>query len=268
MTKIFDGKKFAHDLKENLRFRVEKLKETGTVPKLVSILVGNEEGNIFYTNLKKKTAESLGIDFEILNFPSDTGHKTIVSEIARLGKDPKINGIMVQMPLPKELKEFATEIVGVIPPEKDVDGLLPEGKFSHPTAKAVAAAVKESHVAKGSWCVVVGVTGVVGSSIAKELGKLGYKIIGCNSKTTDLKAETLKGDVIVSVTGKPGIITKDMVKKDAAVIDVGYPSPDVAEGVRHVASFLTPVPGGIGPVTIAKLMENLVRACEANSQPL
>lgn len=268
MTRIFDGKKFAQELKEGLRFRVEKLKEKGMSPKLVSILIGNEEGNIFYTNLKKKTAEGLGINFEILNLATDSGHKTVISEIVRLGKDPKVNGIMVQMPLPKELKEYATEILNAIPPEKDVDGLLSEGEFSHPTAKAVAAAVKESRKAKGSWCVVVGVTGVVGSSVAKELGKLGYKVIGCNSKTTDLKAETLKGDVVISVTGKPGIITKDMIKKDAAVIDVGYPNPDVAEDVRHVASFLTPVPGGIGPVTIAKLMENLVRACEDHFQPL
>ncbi len=259
---IFDGKSFAEKKRESLKPRIEELKQKGIKPKLVSVLVGDNQGSVFYTNLKKKTAESLGIIFEIVNFDENSKVDSIKNKITELGANDSVYGIMVQMPLPQNLKGNQEEIISLISPNKDVDGLLPDGPFLHPTAAAIIAAINESGKDKNSIVAVIGATGMVGRSLTKELKKQNYSVIECNSKTHDLGEETRKADIVVSVTGRQGILKKEMLKTGAAVIDVGYPNPDANINVREVASFITPVPGGIGPVTLGSLMENLVLACE------
>ncbi len=252
----FDGKAFAKKKEEELKKKVEGLKSRGLNPKLVSILVGKNPGSALYTRLKKEAAERVGIEFEIRNSLDD---------IERLNKDPKVHGIMIQMPLPENMLDSKFQILNSISPKKDVDGLRDDSPFLHPTAKAIVQVIEEATQETGLTCVVVGATGMVGRPLVKELGKRGYKVIECNTKTADLKSEALKGDILVSVTGKAGIIKKDMVKEGAIVIDVGYPVGDVETAARERASFVTPVPGGIGPVTISCLLENLVEACYNSS---
>jgi methylenetetrahydrofolate dehydrogenase (NADP+)/methenyltetrahydrofolate cyclohydrolase len=174
---------------------------------------------------------------------------------------------MIQMPLPGKLEEKRAEIVNVIHPEKDVDGLRKDSDYLHPTSKAV---IDILHYAEGelslktgdSKVVVVGATGMVGAPLVHELKDEGYSVVECNSKTKNLTKEVLKGDVVISTTGIQGIIKEDMVKPEAIVIDVGSPRGDVNfYEVERKSAFITPVPGGVGPVTISCLLENLISAC-------
>jgi methylenetetrahydrofolate dehydrogenase (NADP+)/methenyltetrahydrofolate cyclohydrolase len=187
-----------------------------------------------------------------------------------LNLDNTVYGIMIQMPLPVSLDEKHDQIVNLINPEKDVDGLREDSSFLHPTSKAVIDILHEaeknsevSQYVKDSplRIVVVGATGMVGKPLVKELNEEGYDVIECNTKTKDLGAETVKGDVVISATGIQSLIKGDMVKENSILIDVGSPKGDFSPVALDKSAFYTPVPGGVGPVTIACLLENLVSAC-------
>jgi methylenetetrahydrofolate dehydrogenase (NADP+)/methenyltetrahydrofolate cyclohydrolase len=268
MTIVFDGKSFAAQKEQSLRVKIQSLKAKGIVPGLVSIVVGDNPASLLYTRLKKKAAERVGIEFETVGFGSNISVEKITDLISRNNVNPHVQGIMVQMPLPNNLKKYSEMIVDAILPERDVDGLRKGSPFVHATSRAVIEIIGEaerclriSSGAESLKVVVVGATGMVGRPLVRELGRLGFGVTGCDINTPNLGKETIKGDILVSATGKAGLITADMIKGGAIVIDVGSPKGDVEPSVSAKASFITPVPGGVGPVTISCLLENLVEAC-------
>lgn len=261
MTTFFSGKEFAAKKEIELKNKVEDLKTKSVNPKLVSILVGNNVGSTLYTRLKKEAAEKIGVIFEVYNLSAKTSVDDLIKRIQGFNLDKNVHGIMLQMPLPEILKASSGTIVNSIDPVKDVDGLRTDSKFLHPTSKAIFEAIQEFSHDINLTCVVVGASGMVGTPLVAKLKQSGYSVVECNSKTLDLKGETLKADVLVSATGKPNIITAEMVKDGVAIIDVGYPVGDVSIEAKNKAKFATPVPGGIGPVTITCLLENLIEGC-------
>lgn len=257
MTIIFDGREFANKKEVELKGKVTELKNKSIIPKLVSILVGEDPASSLYVSLKKRAAERIGAEAIILKLKDN---EKVEESIQKFNNDTSVHGLMVQLPIPGLDRSEAQNILNKIAAMKDVDGLREDSIFIHPTTKAVLEIIHEAGVENGS-VVVVGATGMIGRTLVKELKSRGYKVIECNTKTSDLKYETLKADILVSVTGREKIIKGDMVKDGAVVVDVGSPKGDVEfDEVSKKTSFITPVPGGVGPVTISCLLENLVKA--------
>lgn len=267
MATIFDGRAYAEEKIKKLDLEVAKLKNRGIYPKLASILIGEDPASKLYVSLKKKKAEAIGAEMDTYFLKEKENIETILALIDSLNSDASVYGVMVQLPLPANFsKKDKEKIIGSIKKEKDVDGLREDSLFLHPTSKAVMDVIDESkkttdHRSSPVVC-VVGSTGMVGKPLVKELKKEGYKVNGCNHNTKNLKEKTLKADILISATGIPNLVTCDMVKKGATIIDVGSPKGDFDPEVSKVAGFMTPVPGGIGPITIASLLENLVKASE------
>lgn len=268
MVYIFDGRAFAKKKEGELKRRVLALKNNKITPTLVAILVGEDPASKLYVGLKRKAAESIGIKFKIIHL-SKVSKGELVHLIEEYNQSDEVHGIMVQLPIEGiDSREMTREILDNISLEKDVDGESGEGNYPAATVRAILYAVGEARrmevlgdLRKSTTC-VVGATGMVGSALVRELGNRGIEVISANSRTRDLASSCAMADLLVSVTGVPGIIKKGMVKPGAVVIDVGAPKPDVEESVREVASFITPVPGGIGPMTVACLLENTIDAAE------
>jgi methylenetetrahydrofolate dehydrogenase (NADP+)/methenyltetrahydrofolate cyclohydrolase len=273
MVTIFDGRKFAAEKETTLKLRVLGLKARGAYPKLASILIGNDHASELYVNLKKKAAERVGAEVNIYFIKENSKPEDLFFLIKTLNEDKTVQGIMVQMPVPGKLGELKNKIIDSVDPEKDIDGLQDNSNFLHPTSKAVIEIIDEAKKqlkinnlppsgGRQFKICVVGATGMVGKPLVKELKEQKYDVIECNLKTLDLKSKTLQADILVCTTGVPNIIKGDMVKPGAVVIDVGSPKGDVdfAE-VSKKAEFISPVPGGVGPVTITCLLENLILAC-------
>lgn len=240
---IIDGKAIAKQRLEELKTIAGAMRSR---LKLVAVLVGHDPASEMYVSMKAKKAGEVGIDFEVVRDPS---------LIPKLNKDDSVSGIIVQLPLPKD---FDTEkVLGMIDPKKDVDGLTGKSKFLPAAVKAVLIALDQGGFDPKMKVVVVGQGRLVGKPLADYFEKKGIEVIRCDEFTKELKDETLKGDVLVSATGVPGIIKTDMVKSGAIVIDCGAPEPEVDSAVYEVAGAYTPVPGGIGPLTVVSLLENL-----------
>lgn len=275
-SKIIDGKKLALKRQEKLIQEVKKLEKT---PKIVSILVGDDAPSVLYTNIKQKKASELGIIFQPLYFnlpPQGWTHKLfeeVVNKIKELNRNPEIDGIMVQLPLPKLFLQNRSEkeLLEFIDDKKDVDGL----NYAHQTSSYVPAAVKavlsilkdERIPVAGKKVVVVGSSDLIGKPVAEEMEKLGAKVIICDRQTTDLCRETLKADILISATGVPGLIKGNMISDGVVIIDVGAEKVDGKimgdvdfKSVYPKALRITPVPGGVGPMTVISLMENTVKA--------
>lgn len=266
MTTVFDGRAFAAAKEEELKKEVAKLKTKGATPKLVSILVGNDPASHLYVDLKKKAAERVGAMVEIKEFSEDSAISDIISFIKTTNEESSVHGIMIQLPLPRKFSEEERDsAIKTINPAKDVDGLQDDSHFLTPTVKSVLFVLKEASgniVRPDTQVVVIGHSGFEGGKIFKVLKEMGYEIAGVNSRTKDLQAKTLEADILISATGSPGIIKGSMVKEGAIVIDIGAPLGDVVkEEVVGKASFISPVPGGIGPVTVVSLLENLIDSC-------
>lgn len=263
MTLIFEGKKFAERKEKILSQKVRKLIKANVFPKLVSILVGNDPASILYTNLKKKAAERIGCAMEINKFPSTVSVNQLNQLISKLNSDTSVHGIMIQLPLPKEIANHKLSIINSIVPEKDVDGLQEKSLFVPATVKAVVEIIREAKlVLKHDFekAVVVGAKGMVGKPLVSLLKTLEYHVTECDLDTKDLKSKTLKADLLISASGKPGLIKSNMIKSGAAIIDVGAPKGDVEKSAYEKAAIVSPVPGGVGPVTISCLLENLILA--------
>lgn len=267
MTHIFEGRVFADKKLEALEKKVAKLRNKGVTPKLVSIVVGDEEGAIFYQNLKKKVAEKIGCELLVVSCGLEISVVEIIKKIKKLNKDPKVHGIMLQLPLPKNFStEDRDEIISAIASEKDIDGMRVDSKFGAPVVVAVIEILGESlKIVRRPLrndpleVVMFGAKGFVGSKIVHELKKQkGLRIEGVD--VHDSKTINRKSDVVISATGVSELITPEMVKDGAILIDVGAPVGDVAKDAYEKAAFVSPVPGGVGPVTIACLMENLVES--------
>lgn len=271
-TIIFDGKAFAAEKEKELRKKVSQLKEKGIIPKLATILVGNDPASKMYVNMKKRVAVRIGCELLVVNFKKDTDKQEIIEKIRSFNNDEFVNGIMIQLQLPDTfLEEDRDEIINSIDKRKDVDGLREDSPYVAPTVKSVIYTIKQALLfmpCRGNPCkvVVVGYTGFEGGKIFKALKEMSClsagkicDVEGVNSKTKNLKEKTQEADILISATGSPGIIKGDMVKEGAVVIDVGAPKGDaVKDEVIGKASFISPVPGGVGPVTIVSLLENLI----------
>jgi len=260
MAKIFDGEQEA--AKRELALAA-KVKALGKKLKLVSVVVGDNPASHLYVRLKGEAAKRVGIGFVKEEIQSSNGKfqiDEIKDKIDGYGNDKIVTGVMVQLPLPGELRDKTAEVLGAIKLSKDVDGLRDNSKFLPATAKAVMSILEKvvPEGVKDKKIVVVGRSNIVGKPVAKELRKLGAEVTVGHSKTADLGVETRKAEILISAVGRTGLIQKDMVKPGAIVIDVGEPKADVAYDVRSVASVVTPVPGGVGPMTVISLLENVV----------
>lgn len=254
-TIIFDGKQFAATKEAQLAKQIATL---GTSPKLVSIVIGDEDGALAYQRLKQKAAERVGCTLEIVHLPNESSSEQVIAVINEANTDSSVNGVMVQLPLPQTLKMDQAEILSKIAPGKDVDGMRNDSPFVAPVVRAVEDALSESGVATKNTIAVLGASGFVGDKLANRLTALGFKPKGYE---IDSDLSEVRGfDIVVSATGQPGSVKSEMVKDGVVLIDVGAPQGDVAKEALAKARFATPVPGGIGPVTIYYLVENLVEA--------
>jgi len=266
MAIIFDGKSYARKVEDQLYHRIEKL---GEKPVMATVIVGEDPASRLYVKLKREAAERIGAEMDVYEFPETVSLKELLRRIDHLNADKTVSGIMVQLPLPKRLKKETDHILAHISPEKDVDGLRENSPFVPATVRAVLSILDQAKtrvsISPDAYTVVVGAKGEVGSRLIGELSKLGYEVGGITHqmKEEDIIKETSSARVVVSATGDSGIIGKEYIGKGAIVIDVGSPKGDVNfNEVREIAGFITPVPGGVGPVTVVSLMGNLVDAVE------
>ncbi len=278
MAVIMDGKALSEKLKNNLKNEVEELKSKGKNPCLAVIIVGDNPASKIYVNNKKKSCEALGIKSLEYALPADTTEEKLLTLISSLNEDESVDGILCQLPLPSHICE--KNVINSISPEKDVDAFHPENvghimigdyTFLPCTPAGVMEILKEYDIdVSGKNCVVVGRSNIVGKPMTMLLLKENATVTVCHSRTQNLCEFTKKADVLVSAVGKPNLITADMIKENAVVIDVainrlesGKLCGDVDfEAVKEKASFITPVPGGVGPMTIATLMKNTVTAAK------
>ncbi len=272
-----DGKAMALAIREEIAAKVAGLKARGVTPGLAVILVGDDPASEIYVRNKGIACEKAGMHSETIRLPQETTQRQLEAEIDRLNRDPAIDGILVQLPLPRHLDERAA--LSAILPEKDVDGFHPvnagrllagEPTVVPCTPKGAMRLIRSTGVeTDGKEAVVVGRSNIVGKPMALLLLQAGCTVTVCHSRTRDLGAVTRRADILVSAVGKAGVIRGDMVKPGAVVIDVGINrvegkvTGDAAfDEVSEVAGWLTPVPGGVGPMTIAMLLENTLEAAE------
>ena len=271
---LIDGKKIAAELREELKKEVLSLKaKHNKIPGLTVILIGDMAPSQIYVRMKEKAANEVGLKSDIIKYPESVEEKTVLDKIAELNKDESVSGILVQLPLPKHIDK--QKVIEKILPSKDVDGFHPMnvGNLSSGYDSSIPCTplgcyllIKkiESNL-NGKKAVIVGRSNLNGKPMAQLLLKENCTVTITHSKTKDLKDECLKGDIIVAAVGIPELVKGDWVKKDAIVIDVGINKTekglvgDVAfNEVSKVAKALTPVPGGVGPMTIACLLKNTI----------
>ncbi len=274
MAYVIDGKKISQEIKDELKEQVEALKKDGKEIALAVIQVGTDPASSVYVGNKKKACAYIGIRSESYELPETVVQEELISLIERLNQDDKINGILVQLPLPEHIDEDA--VIKAISPAKDVDGFHPESVgalmigqqgFLPCTPAGIIQLLKRSDIEiAGKECVVIGRSNIVGKPMAVLLLRENGTVTVTHSKTKDLKAVCKRADILVAAVGKPRMITREYVKDGATVIDVGIHRNaenklcgDVDyEDVFPIAGAITPVPGGVGPMTIAMLMNNCV----------
>lgn len=275
---LIDGKKVSGTIKERVAARVKELQaETGKVPGLAVVLVGEDPASTIYVRNKNKTCEQMGFQSFTHDLPADTGESQLLELVDQLNRNPAVDGILVQLPLPQQIN--SQRILEAIDPAKDVDGFHPVN-FGHLAAgtEALVPCTPAGIIAmldhykigiEGKHAVILGRSNIVGKPMAFLLLQRHATVTICHSRTRDLKAMARSADILVAAIGRPGFVTADMVQKGAVVIDVGINRVDgklvgdvAFEEVAKIAAHLTPVPGGVGPMTIAMLMQNTVTAHE------
>lgn len=275
---IISGSLIASKFREELKQRIKILSETWMQPGLAVILAGDNPASCVYVRNKAKTCEELGIRSEIFNFPGDISQKALLQQIHDLNADPEIHGILVQLPLPDHIR--LDEVIAAIAIEKDVDGFHPcnvgalvtgHALFHPCTPFGVMKMLAEYDIPlQGQHAVIVGRSNIVGKPMALMLLEKGTTVTVCTSRTRDLASHTRNADIIIMAAGKANLLTSDMIKTGATVIDVGINRlsdgrlcGDVEfSGVKEKAGYITPVPGGVGPMTIVMLMNNTIEAAE------
>jgi methylenetetrahydrofolate dehydrogenase (NADP+)/methenyltetrahydrofolate cyclohydrolase len=280
-AKIIDGKGISIAIRQELKERVARLKEKGVVPSLTVILVGDDPGSQVYVRNKERACQEAGMTGRVIRMSAETTREELLTEIRKVNEDDSVHGLLVQLPLPKHLNE--AEIICAIAPEKDVDGLHPmtQGFLMSGAPAALPCTprgcIELLHRAgvplKGAEAVVVGRSVMVGKPMALLLLRENATVTMCHSRTKNLAEVTRRADVLVVAIGKPNLITGDMIKPGAAVIDVGMNRmPDGKltgdvdfESTKEVAGWITPVPGGVGPMTIAMLLENTIEAASRHA---
>ena len=271
---LIDGKKIAADLREGLKKEVSELKSKfNKVPGLTVILIGDMAPSQIYVRMKEKAANEVGLKSEVIRYPGEVEEKKVLDKIHELNKDESVSGILVQLPLPKHIDK--QKVIEAILPSKDVDGFHPMnvGNLSSGYESSIPCTPLGCYLLikkiepnlNGKKAVIIGRSNLNGKPMTQLLLKENCTVTITHSKTKDLKGECLKGDILVAAVGMPELVKGDWVKKDAIVIDVGINKTekgivgDVAfDEVSKVAKALTPVPGGVGPMTIACLLKNTI----------
>lgn len=278
MGEIIDGKALAKEIREGLKKEVTTLKEKGIIPHLAVIMVGDNDASKVYVRNKSKACEEIGIEYEEYLLKSDISQKSLLDLIKDLNKDDKINGILLQSPIPKPLN--IQEAFDTILPEKDVDGFNPynvgnlcigQAGFIPCTPLGIMKMFEKYKIEiEGKKVCIIGRSNIVGKPMAQCMLSKNATVTICHSRTKELKRELEDADIIIAAAGKRNIVTADMVKEGAVVIDVGMNRDDNGklcgdvdfEKIKDKASYITPVPGGVGPMTIAMLMSNVVEAAK------
>jgi len=287
-AKIIDGKQVAADMRVELKAKVAKLKEDGIVPGLAVVLVGEDPASKSYVTAKERACEEIGIYSDDNRLDADTSQEKLMALVDKLNNDPKINGILVQLPLPKHLNE--SEVLLAIDPDKDVDGFHPinvgkmvvgEKAFLPCTPHGIIQLLLRNDVKiEGAQVVIVGRSNIVGKPVANMLIQKSptgnATVTVCHTRTKNLAEHTRRADIVIAAAGRPNTVTADMIKDGAVVIDVGVNRVEDAtrkrgyrlvgdvdfEAVKEKASLITPVPGGVGPMTITMLLYNTVESAE------
>ena len=272
MVIILDGEKVSNEIMEKVKQEVSSLDRK---PGLAVILIGEDKASKIYVNIKSKRCKEVGMESYKYELDKDTSEEDVLKLIDELNKDSKINGILVQMPIPNHISR--NKIMNAVIPSKDVDGfnpvnigrmILDEDSLQPCTAIGIIKLLEHYNIElSGKEAVVIGNSVVVGNPAAQMLLKKGATVTVCHIKTKDLREHTLKADIIVSAVGKRDLITTDMVKQGAVIVDVGivreggkiYGDVDF-ENIKGKCSYITPVPGGVGPMTVACLLENTLKA--------
>ena len=278
MAQIIDGKKISQEIKDELKAKVETLKAEGKEICLAVIQVGNDPASTVYVGNKKKACAYIGIKSLAYELPEETTEEELLDTIDKLNKDDSVHGILVQLPLPKHMDE--DKVIDRISPAKDVDGFhvqsvgaLSIGRpgFVSCTPAGIIQLLKRSNIEiEGKECVVIGRSNIVGKPMSMLLLRENGTVTVCHSRTKDLKEVTKRADILVAAIGKPKFIDASYVKEGATVIDVGIHRMENGklcgdvdfDSVEPIAGAITPVPGGVGPMTIAMLMNNCVEAGE------
>lgn len=278
MAIILDGKETAKKTRENLKGKVAELKERNIKPKLAVIMVGDDNASKIYVRNKSKACEELGIDYEEINMGEDTTKEQLLDTIKKLNNRNDIHGILLQSPVPKGLD--INEAFRTIIPEKDVDGFNPinvgklalgQETFVSCTPFGIIKLLEEYNIPiEGKNAVIIGRSNIVGKPMLHCLLNKNATVTICHSKTKNLEEITRKADILIVAIGKTKFVTQDMVKPGAVVVDVGINRNEQGkvcgdvdfENVEKIASYITPVPGGVGPMTIAMLMTNVIKAAK------
>ena len=278
MATIIDGKELSKKLKEKMKDRVAQMRQQGIVPKLVVVLVGNNSASEVYVRNKHKACGEVGIESEVIKMPEETTQQELLDVVKGLNEDRTVDGILVQLPLPSQINEKV--VLRSILPEKDVDGFHPvnvgllsigDDCYAPATPSGIIAMFKEYGIEiAGKHCVIIGRSNIVGKPMAALLLRHNATVTVCHSKTQNLGELTRQADIVIVATGHRHTLTADMVKEGAVVIDVGMNRNELGklcgdvdfEEVKEKASFITPVPGGVGPMTITELLENTILAAQ------
>ena len=284
---IIDGKAIAAKVKEDVRQRADSLKSRGIVPCLAVVLVGDNPASVSYVKGKQKALSNAGMEGRDIRLPETVPEEELLSLIASLNADETVHGILVQLPLPAQIR--AERVISAMDPRKDVDcfhpislGKLLEGQsgFLPCTPQGVVVLLQELKIPiAGRHAVVVGRSNIVGKPLAMLLARreLNATVTLCHTGTENLASHTRQADILVAAAGKAGLIKGDMIKPGAAVIDVGVNQEQTGSGTHlvgdvvfdeavNVAGWITPVPGGVGPMTIAMLMRNVLQAAEGQKE--
>ena len=283
MARILSGKEFAARIKEDVARGVAELKEAGVLPRLAVIIVGSDPASEVYVRNKQRTCEELGIRSDHIALPAETTKEELLACIEELNVDPEVHGILVQLPLPAQIAEDEEEILSHIDPRKDVDGFHPvnvghlvlgaPGLRPCTPAGCIRMLDDAGIPIEGAHAVIIGRSNIVGKPMAHLLLERNATVTICHSRTQNLAAIARTADILVAAVGRPRFVTADMVKEGATVIDVGInriaPKKLVGDvdfdAAAAVAGAITPVPGGVGLLTVAMLMENVVQAAKAQN---
>jgi len=280
-AQILDGSATSKQIREEIKTEVESIKSTtGVIPHLAVIIVGEDPASVTYVNMKKKACLNAGMHSTVHELPADSTQEQVVDIIRALNTDPNVHGIMVQHPVPKHLDEL--EILATVDRRKDVDGISRDSLGSLVTGDPLFISATPAGIIElldrykipieGKHAVVVGRSIILGKPVALYLLNRNATISVCHTRTKDLGEMTRQADILIAAVGKPEIITGDMIKDGAVVVDAGYNrvegrSHDVGdvefESASAKASWITPVPGGVGPMTIAMLLKNTLKATKA-----
>ena len=278
MAQLIDGKAIAAEITEEMRLRAQALREKGIVPCLAVILAGNDPASEIYVRNKRRACKRAGIESRMIRLDQSVSREEILREIHALNQDPAVHAVLVQLPLPGHLDE--TEILSAVLPEKDADGFHPlnagrlltgeKGVLPCTPAGCMEVLRRTGVSLSGAEAVVIGRSNIVGKPMSLLLLRENCTVTLCHSRTKNLAEHVRRADVVICAVGRPGLVTGEMIKPGATVIDVGINR--LADGrvvgdadfesVSAVAGAITPVPGGVGPMTIAMLMKNAILAAE------